>query len=55
MAKSSSPDAVVAHAVVGAVAAGISHAVVPIRNRGDYIVRAVVGALLSAALLSNFG
>lgn len=40
------------HVVAGAVAAGMSHILVPIRNWFDYIVRAVVGAFLSAVVFS---
>ena len=48
---SSTNDALL-HVVAGAVAAGVSHILVPIRNWFDYVVRAVVGALLSALVLS---
>ena len=40
------------HVVAGAVAAGMSHILVPIRNWFDYIVLAVVGAFLSAVVFS---
>ncbi|HTW10370.1 MAG TPA: hypothetical protein VME46_22895 [Acidimicrobiales bacterium] len=49
--KSSTNDGVL-HIVAGAIAAGVSHILVPIRNWFDYVVRAVVGALLSALVLS---
>jgi hypothetical protein len=40
------------HLTVGAVAAGVSHALVPVRNWIDYIVRTLLGAFLSALALS---
>jgi hypothetical protein len=52
MPNSSSSASTALHVVAGAVAAGASHIIVPIRNWFDYIVRAVVGAFLSAVLFS---
>jgi hypothetical protein len=49
--KSSTNNAVL-HLVAGAIAAGVSHVLVPIRSWFDYVVRAVVGAALSALVLS---
>ena len=40
------------HLVVGAVAAAVSHALVPVRNWVDYTVRTLVGAFLSALALT---
>lgn len=40
------------HLVVGAIAAGVSHALVLAWNWIDYIVRALVGAFLSTLALS---
>lgn len=50
-----SPASGAVHVVVGALAAAASHALVPVRNWFDYIVRAFVGAFLSAAALSLLG
>lgn len=52
MANSNSSTNVALHIVAGAVAAGVSHILVPIRNWFDYVVRAVVGAFLSALVFS---
>ena len=40
------------HLVVGALAAGVSHALVPVRNWVDYVVRTLVGASLNALALT---
>lgn len=37
------------HVIVGVIGASVSHYLVPIRNWVDYLVRAIVGALFSAA------
>ncbi len=52
MPKTNPPNNGAVHLVVGAVAAGVSHALVPVRNWVDYIVRALVGAFLSTLALS---
>ena len=52
MPKTNPPINGAVHLAVGAVAAGVSHALVPVRNWIDYIVRALVGAFLSALALS---
>jgi hypothetical protein len=48
MSNNNSPANGALHLVVGAIAAGVSHALVPVRNWFDYIVRTMVGAFLSA-------
>ncbi|MDA8046972.1 MAG: hypothetical protein M0Z30_17335 [Actinomycetota bacterium] len=40
------------HVVVGAMAAGVSHLLVPVRNWFDYLLRALVGVFLSAVALN---
>ena len=40
------------HVVVGAMAAGVSHLLVPVRNWFDYLVRTLVGAFLSAVVFT---
>lgn len=52
MSNNNSPANGALHLVVGAVAAGVSHALVPVRNWFDYIVRTMVGAFLSAIAFS---
>lgn len=52
MPKTNPPTNGAVHLVVGAVAAGVSHALVPIRNWVDYIVRSLVAASLSALALT---
>ena len=52
MPKTNPPNNGAVHLVVGAVAAGVSHALVPVRNWIDYIVRTLLGAFLSALALS---
>lgn len=55
MPKTNPPINRAVHLAVGAVAAGLSHALVPVRNWIDYIVRTLVGAFLSALALSALG
>jgi hypothetical protein len=50
--KTNPPTNGAGHLVVGAVAAGVSHALVPVRNWVDYVVRTLVGAFLSALALT---
>ena len=52
MPKTNPPTNGPVHLAVGAVAAGVSHALVPVRNWIDYIVRTLLGAFLSALALS---
>lgn len=52
MSKINSPTNGAVHLAVGAFAAGVSHALVPVRNWVDYIVRALVGAFLSVLALT---
>ncbi len=52
MPKTNPPTNGAVHLVVGAVAAGVSHALVPVRNWIDYVVRTLVGAFLSALALT---
>ena len=40
------------HVVVGAVAAGVSHVLVPVRNWFDILLRALVGAVFSAIVFT---
>jgi len=40
------------HVVVGAMASGVSHVLVPVRNWFDYLLRALVGAFLSAVVFT---
>ena len=53
MSKTDLPTNGAVHLAVGAVAAAVSHALVPVRNWVDYIVRALVGAFLSALALTT--
>ncbi|MCL4434864.1 MAG: hypothetical protein M1399_08940 [Actinobacteria bacterium] len=48
MPKNDQAVEVVGHIVVGAVVTGLSHALVPVRNWFDYVVRTLVMAFLSA-------
>ena len=52
MSNSNSPTNGAHHVVVGAMAAGVSHLLVPVRNWFDYLVRTLVGGLLSAVVFA---
>lgn len=52
MPKTNPPTNGAVHLVIGAITAGASHALVPVRNWIDYIVRTLVGAFLSALALT---
>ncbi len=52
MSNSNSPTNGALHVVVGAMAAGVSHLLVPVRNWFDYLVRTLVGGLLSAVVFA---
>lgn len=52
MSNSNSSTNGAVHLVVGAIASRVSHALVPVRNWFDYVIRALVGAFVSAVLFT---
>lgn len=52
MSRTNAPANGAAHVLAGVAAAGLSHAVVPVRHSGDFVVRALVGAALSLVVLA---
>ena len=52
MSNSNSSTNSALHVVVGAMAAGVSHLLVPVRNWFDYLVRTLVGGFLSAVVFT---